>query len=192
MTLLDAHLVSLQVVLNDGGAHGALQVLLVLLQHRLYQGDPVEELGDGVLRGQLLHLDLQEEQSVSRRPGGSAHIRAGEGTWCSFSWTTGMRVRSSAHCASMRASSERRSPVSTFFRRSSWFPSETTALFRPDFPSTSLENSCGGGADGVSAASMFSFVKQRKSHQEGSEVIPDRLQLLGNQNRLRVPELQAL
>lgn len=62
-------------------------------------------------------------------------------TWCSFSWTTGMRVSSSVHWVSMRARSERSTTVSTFFRRSSWLPSVTTELFKLDFPSTSFENS---------------------------------------------------
>lgn len=62
-------------------------------------------------------------------------------TWCSFSWTTGMRVSSSVHWVSMRARSDRSTTVSTFFRRSSWLPSVTTELFRLDLPSTSFENS---------------------------------------------------
>lgn len=65
-------------------------------------------------------------------------------TWCSFSWTTGMRVSSSVHWLSMRAKSVRSTTVSTFFRRSSWLPSVITELFRLDFPSTSFENSWGG------------------------------------------------
>lgn len=65
-------------------------------------------------------------------------------TWCSFSWTTGMRVSSSVHWLSMRAKSVRSTTVSTFFRRSSWLPSVITELFRLDFPSTSFENSWDG------------------------------------------------
>lgn len=65
-------------------------------------------------------------------------------TWCSFSWTTGIRVSSSVHWVSMRARSDRSTTVSTFFRRSSWLPSVTTELFRLDFPSTSFENSYEG------------------------------------------------
>lgn len=53
-----------------------------------------------------------------------------------------MRVSSSAHWVSMRARSDRSTTVSTFFRRSSWFPSVTTEVFRLDLPSTSFENSC--------------------------------------------------
>lgn len=65
-------------------------------------------------------------------------------TWCSFSWTTGMRVSSSVHWLSMRAKSVRSTTVSTFFRRSSWLPSVITELFRLDIPSTSFENSWDG------------------------------------------------
>lgn len=68
-------------------------------------------------------------------------------TWCSFSWTTGIRVRRSAHCVSTWAKFALSAAVSTFFNRSSWFPWLWTEARKEDLASTSLENSCEYRAD---------------------------------------------
>lgn len=111
---------------------------------------------------QLLHLQLfvttwMQLLALPREPVHYLHTllklkwasatSPGHHTWWSFSWTTGIRVRRSAHCVSTWAKFALSAAVSTFFNRSSWFPWLWTDVRKDDLASTSLENSCRYGDD---------------------------------------------